>query len=148
MEVVAQFEYLGRPLDQTYYDWLEVRQNVDWAQRVWGGLGKIIIRKCAEPKVVEMIYRAVTQAVLLFRSYNWFLSEGMESVVEWIHIGFLIDITGQQAWRKVDKTWVTPKAELVQSRRNPVGNDLHRKKIGDCRRVDGAAANNRGMCKG
>ena len=44
VEGVAQFEYLGRPLDQTDDDWLAVRCNVKKARRVWGRFGKMLQR--------------------------------------------------------------------------------------------------------
>ena len=44
MEVVAKFKYLGRLLDQTEDDWLVVKCNGKRVWKVWGRLGKIIIR--------------------------------------------------------------------------------------------------------
>ena len=66
MEGVAKFKYLGRPLEQTDDNWPELRQNVKWAQRVWGRLVKMIIREGVESKVGGMFYRVVVQNVLLF----------------------------------------------------------------------------------
>ena len=34
VEVVANFQYLGRSLNHTYSDWPSVQQNVTWAHRV------------------------------------------------------------------------------------------------------------------
>ena len=39
---VPTFLYLGRPLDQTDYDWLYVRQNIMCARSVWGRLGTLL----------------------------------------------------------------------------------------------------------
>ena len=66
MEGVESFKYLGRPLDQMEYDWAVVRRNFKGAQRVWGGLGKILQMKVAYYKVAAMFYMEVLQAVLLF----------------------------------------------------------------------------------
>ena len=66
MDGVANFKYLGRPLDQTVNDWPAVRLNFRWAHRVWGRLGKLLRREGEEPKVAAMFYREVTQAVLIF----------------------------------------------------------------------------------
>ena len=68
MEGVKTFNYLGRPLDQTDDYWMAVIGNFKWAQKVWRRLGKLLIREVEDPKVAEMFYRAVTQAVLLFGS--------------------------------------------------------------------------------
>ena len=74
MEVVANFKYLGRPLYQTYYDWLELPWNIKRERRVWGVLGGILIREGAYPKVAEIFYMVVIKEVLLFDSETWFLS--------------------------------------------------------------------------
>ena len=34
MEVVEQFNYLGRSMYQNYDDWLAVRRNIKWTWRV------------------------------------------------------------------------------------------------------------------
>ena len=66
MDGVANFKYLGRPLDQTGNDWPVVRLTFRWAHRVWGRLGKLLLREGEETKVAAMFYREVTQAVLIF----------------------------------------------------------------------------------
>ena len=38
VEGVESFKYLGRLLDQTDYDWLEIIRNIKQAQKVWGSL--------------------------------------------------------------------------------------------------------------
>ena len=113
MEGVANFKYLGQPLYQTDDDWRPVRRNIKRARRVWGILGKILRREGAEPKVVEMLYRAVTQAVLLFDSETWVLSSVTEITVEGTHNEFMRQITGNWAWWKADGPWSTPKLEEV-----------------------------------
>ena len=64
--------------------------------------------------MVAMFYRAATHAVLLFGLETWVISELMEITVEGTHNGFLRQITGKQARRKVDGTWYNPEAEEVQ----------------------------------
>ena len=68
VEGVATFKYLGRPIDQRYDDWPEIRQNIIILRTVWGRLGNLLQREGADPRVPEIFYRAVTQAVLLFGS--------------------------------------------------------------------------------
>ena len=36
------FRYLGRPLDQTDYDWPDVWRNIMQARSVWGTLGTLL----------------------------------------------------------------------------------------------------------
>ena len=42
MEGVAQFKYLGRPIDQTDDKWPAVQRNVKQVQRFWERLVKIL----------------------------------------------------------------------------------------------------------
>ena len=64
--------------------------------------------------MVAMLYRSVTQAVLLFGSATWVLSAAMERTVEGTHIGFLRKITGKRAWREEERTRSKPAAEEVR----------------------------------
>ena len=77
MEEVATFKYLGRHLDQTYDDWPVIRRNIKRVKKVWGVLGKFLIRKGADPSVVEMFYRVVINVVILFGLYTGLLSAEM-----------------------------------------------------------------------
>ena len=60
-----------------------------------------------------MFYRVVTWVVLTFGLDNWVLLTAMDRMVEGTHTGFLRQIMGNQARRKSDRTWLTPKAEVV-----------------------------------
>ena len=60
------FRYLGRPLDQTYDDWLSVWRNIMRASLVWGRLGTLLRWEGSEPRVSEIFYREVVQAILLY----------------------------------------------------------------------------------
>ena len=64
VENVTMFRYLGTPLDQTDDDWRAVRRNIMRTRLVWGRLGTLIRPEGAEPRVAEMFYRVVVQAVL------------------------------------------------------------------------------------
>ena len=114
MEGVEKFKYLGRPPEKMDYDWTVLQRNINQAWRVWGRLGKILRREGEGPKVVAMVYREVTQVVLLFGMETWVLSSIMDRTVEGTHIRFLRQITGKRAWRKADGIWVTTKAEVVR----------------------------------
>ena len=99
IEGVGSFKYLGRILDQSDDDWPSVLQNVGKARRVWSQLGKLLWREGVEPRVPNMFYWAVVQAVLLFGAETWVLSEAMLRRLEGVHVGFLRHITGQRAVR-------------------------------------------------
>ena len=61
-------------------------------------------REGEEPKVPEMFYRTVIQAVLIFRSDTWVILVAMDQKVEGTHMGFLRKITGKRAQRLKDWT--------------------------------------------
>ena len=111
---VTRFRYLGRPLDQTDDDWTDVWRNIMRTRLVWGRLGTLLRREGADPRVAEMFYRAVDQAILLYGSETWVISAAMERKVEGTHIGLLRQITGKRARRLGDGTWETPGAEEVR----------------------------------
>ena len=54
-----------------------------------------------------MLYMVVLQAVLLFGLYLWFISAEIDRTVKDIHTDFMWKITGNQARRKPDRTWMT-----------------------------------------
>ena len=56
---------------------------------VLGGVGTLLRREGADPRVSEMFYRSVAPAVLIFVSENWVLLAAMERKVEDTHTGFL-----------------------------------------------------------
>ena len=56
MEGVAQFKYLGKTLDQSNDEWMEICQNIRRARKVWGNLGDILQREGADIYVLNMLY--------------------------------------------------------------------------------------------
>ena len=66
VEGVANFKYLGSPLDQTDNDWPEMRRNTKGERTVWRSLGEMLRRKGGDPRVAAMLYKAVAKVVLLF----------------------------------------------------------------------------------
>ena len=67
----------------------------------------------ADNFVLDIFYREVVQAVLLFRSETWVLSAAMAKRLEGFHVGFLRQVTGNTAWRNWDGTWKREEAESV-----------------------------------
>ena len=59
------------------------------ARSVWGRLGTLLRWEGVEPKVSEMFYRALEQAVLLFGSETWVILAAMERKVDGTHMCFL-----------------------------------------------------------
>ena len=96
MEAVSDFRYLGRLLTATDDDWLAVAGNIKKARRSWGRLAKLLGREGADHKVPRTFYIAVTQAVLLFRSETWVLTENMEKDLDTFQSRVARKLTGRQ----------------------------------------------------
>ena len=99
---------MERPLDQTDDDWPEIIRNIKRARTIWGMLGKLLRREGGDPRVVEMLYREFSQAVLLFDLGTRLILAVMERKVEGTHTGFLMFITEKRVRWKADGGRVTP----------------------------------------
>ena len=79
---ISTFRYLGRVLTTGDDDWLTVVCNLGKARKSWGRLSRVMIREGVDPKVSGIFYKAVAQAVLLFRVETWVLNPRMERALE------------------------------------------------------------------
>ena len=100
-------------LDWSDDDWPEFRQNFGKARRVWSRLGKLLRREGVEPRVLEMFYRAVVQAVLLFGAEIWVLLASISKKLEDNHVGFLKQVTEKKAKRQREGNYSSVAAESV-----------------------------------
>ena len=82
---MTAFRYLGRVLTVVDYDCIAVVDNSGKARKSWGHLSRILIREGADPKVSGHFYKAVSQAVLLFRLEPWVLTSRMERALDSFH---------------------------------------------------------------
>ena len=78
LENVTAFKYLGRVMTEGYDDWPSVVGNLQGERKSWERLSQILIREGADPKVSGICFKAVMQAVLLFRAETWVLTPMME----------------------------------------------------------------------
>ena len=65
LENATAFKYLVRVMTVGYDDWPAVVGNLHMARNSWGQLSRILIWEGSDPKVSEIIFKAVTQVVLL-----------------------------------------------------------------------------------
>ena len=59
------------------------------AEKILGSLGKLLQLEGADPRVLVMVYKAVTQVVLIFGSDTWLLLVSVDRKLEVTHKGFL-----------------------------------------------------------
>ena len=69
---------------------------------------QIINREGADAKVSGNFFKAVMQAVLLFRAETWVLTPRIERALESFQHGAVRRITGRQPWRMGDGCWKYP----------------------------------------
>ena len=93
LDLVGEFKYLGKMLDKSENDWLELYSNLskascseDALEEFWGGREGADVRKSA------LLYHAVVQAILLYGSETWVLTEPMLVTLEGVHMKFIINI--------------------------------------------------------
>ena len=64
--------------------------------------------------MLEIFYRAVVQAIILYGLETWVLSASMEKRIEGTHTEFLRMITGKRSNNLGDRIWETPGEEGIQ----------------------------------
>ena len=64
--------------------------------RRWGMTSGMLVKAGAAVQARAMFYKAVVQAVLIYRSERWFITDAMMKVLEGFH--------HQMAWRTTQKT--------------------------------------------
>ena len=73
LENVLAFNYLGRVMTAGDNNWPAVAGNLSKARKSWGRLSRILCREGADARVSGNFFKAVVQAVLLFRVETWVL---------------------------------------------------------------------------
>ena len=81
LENVTSFKYMGRGLNAGDDDWLAVAGNLQKARKSWVRISRILNQEVADPKLLIHFFKAVLQAVLLFRSGKWVLNPWMEQAL-------------------------------------------------------------------
>jgi exonuclease III len=115
IETVMEFKYLGRVVKNDDGDWPAVIQNVKKATATWGRICRILSKEGANPKAMASIYKAVVQAVLLYGSESWVLTQSMEKKLQSFHRRCARYITGQHIRQNPDESWTCPSSEAVLS---------------------------------
>ena len=71
-------------------------RNLRKVRRSWGWLYRVLRREGTDPKMSRAFYISVTQAVLLFGSDTWVLTERMEKALDSFHSRVARKILGRQ----------------------------------------------------
>jgi hypothetical protein len=108
------FKYLGRLMSMDDNDRPAIRGNLKKARRCWARVSRVLRAENAPPRVSSSFYRATVQAVLLYGSETWTITQSMMRVLEGFHLKAAWRIaTVNKPVRKPDGTWVYPTSEDV-----------------------------------
>ena len=77
LERVEVFRYLGRLLEMGDNDAYGVRARIKKARRAWARIGRVLRSQGAAPRIAGKFFNAVVQAILLYSSETWCLTEGL-----------------------------------------------------------------------
>jgi hypothetical protein len=82
LERVEVFKYLGRLMAMDDTDTQAIRDNLSKARKVWKRLHRLLRGENMNPRVCGMFFKAVVQAVLLYGSETWVLTESAMRCLE------------------------------------------------------------------
>ena len=86
--------YLGCTVALNNINWESLYGNMRKAQQRWGIVVKVMTKKGAIMRAHAMIYKVAFQAVLLYGSKRWILTEEMLKVMEGFHHQIACRIAG------------------------------------------------------
>ena len=81
IEWVTQFKHLSNILGEMDSEGPAVHRNIRKTRKVWRRLGNLLVQEGADSRVSALLYRAVIQAVLMFGSEYWVLSDATMQVM-------------------------------------------------------------------
>ncbi len=74
LECVEVFKYLGCLLAQDDNDAQAIQQQLQKARGVWAPVGQVLRGENTAPRIAAKFYNPVVQAILLYRSKMWNLT--------------------------------------------------------------------------
>ena len=110
---VKQFRYLGRVLDENDDDSHAAGRQLARARDKWRRFGHVLKSERVSPRVMGYFYKAVVQAVLLYGSETWTLTEGLKRQFQSFHSRVARFLTGKHIRPLEDGSWHCPPTEDV-----------------------------------
>ena len=103
--MVTSFKYLGQVISATDNYWPGVVRKLARVKTVWRRMSYILSREGVTPRVSGLFFKAVIQAVLLFRTETWVVTLRMGKALGGFQTKVVIRLTGQIPRRTTDGTW-------------------------------------------
>jgi len=110
---VAQFKYLGRLLDESDNDDHAADRQLQRAREKWNRIGKVLSSQGVNAKIMGYFYKAIVQAVLLYGSESWTLTEGTLKKLRSFHSRVARYLTGRHIRPNPDGSWTCPSTSDV-----------------------------------
>jgi hypothetical protein len=117
VENVKEFKYLGRIVTHEDDDMKAVDHNIKRASVAWARLQKLLCKgKMKNPRSATSIYKTVIQAVLLYGSETWKMSQAIIIKLNNFHRRCARHIAGQHIRPIDDGKWEYPRTEEILER--------------------------------
>jgi hypothetical protein len=96
-------------------DWAAIKANIQKARQRWGQVAQILSRQGATSSTMAYFYKAVVQAVLLYASESWVLTERTIKALSSFHNRCARFISGDHIRQKPNGEWILPPtAEVLE----------------------------------
>ena len=99
------FPYLGRTIAYNNSDWSAVYHNLRNAQRRWVMIARVLMKTVSTVRSRGVMYNAVVQLLLLYRSDIWVVTGGILKVLEGFRHRAIRWITWMTTTRGVCGEW-------------------------------------------
>jgi hypothetical protein len=111
---VEVYKYLGRMMAQDNNDTQALRAQLWKACATWARVGQVLWNENASPFFAAWIYQAVVQAILLYGSEAWVISQTAMARLEGFHIQATYRMAKRhKPQRGLQNEWIYPRSEDV-----------------------------------
>ena len=113
IERVARFRYLGRILDENDDDSHAIERQLSRAKARWGRIASVLRSEGVNSRTMGYFYKAVVQAVLLYGSESWVISNFYQRQLQSFHSRIARYLTGRHIRCDENGDWHHPPTEDV-----------------------------------
>jgi hypothetical protein len=130
VETVSDFKYLGRVLDSSDSDDKAVDFNLKNARARWGRMARLLTNDGIRGRTLARFYITIVQAVLLYGSETWVLSQRSRRRLDTFHHRCARFIANKHIRRLPTGEWITPHSEdvLEQCGLSPISTYIAKRK--------------------
>ena len=115
IERVSQFRYLGRILDENDDDSHALLRQLARARTKWARIAAVLRSQGVKPRAMGYFYKAVVQAILLYGSETWVVTENLLKQLQSFHARISRYIKGKHIRQNEDGSWFhPPTAEVLE----------------------------------